>query len=89
MTHETAVNVIGDYAAQRQYRDLSPLAITRARQVVLDFIGTMLGGYQTELGQLSADYAADMQPGDDATIVGDGTAIRRIRGIGFLGEAGF
>lgn len=72
MTHETAVNVIGDYAAQRQYRDLSPLAITRARQVVLDFIGTMLGGYQTELGQLSADYAADMQPGDDATIVGDG-----------------
>ncbi len=72
MSKQTAVSVIGDYAAARRYEDLSELAIVRARQVLLDFIGTMLGGYQTELGQLSADYAAQMQPGHDATIVGDG-----------------
>lgn len=72
MSKQTAVSVIGDYAAARRYEDLSELAIVRARQVLLDFIGAMLGGYQTELGQLSADYAAQMQPGHDATIVGDG-----------------
>ena len=72
MKKETAVAIIGKYAANRSYADLSALTITRARQVVLDFIGTMLGGRQTELGQLAADYAAVMQPGADATIVGDG-----------------
>ncbi len=72
MKDQTAVSVIGEYVSARRYEDLSDLAVVRARQVVLDFIGTMLGGYQTELGQLSADYAAQMQPGNDATIVGDG-----------------
>lgn len=72
MTTQTAVSIIGDFVAARQYSDLSDLAVTRARQVTLDFIGTMLGGYQTELGALAADYAAQMQPGDDATIIGDG-----------------
>ena len=72
MSKQTAVAVIGDYVAARRYEDLSKLTIVRARQVLLDFIGTMLGGYQTELGQLSAEYAAKLQPGADATIVGDG-----------------
>ena len=72
MKDRSAVAVIGEFAAERRYSDLSDLAIIRARQVVLDFIGTMLGGYQTELGQLAADYAADMIRGDDATIVADG-----------------
>lgn len=72
MTKHTAVSIIGEYAAARKYEDLSELTVARARQVTLDFIGTMLGGYQTELGQLAADYAARMQPGDEASIVGDG-----------------
>lgn len=72
MKNQTAVSVIGEYAANRRYEDLSELTVTRARQVLLDFIGTMIGGYQTELGQLAADYAAGMLPGDDATIVGAG-----------------
>ncbi|MCY3831388.1 MAG: MmgE/PrpD family protein [Chloroflexi bacterium] len=72
MTKQTAVSIIGEFVAERQYSDLSDLAITRARQVTLDFIGTMLGGYQSELGALAADYAAQIQPGDDATIIGDG-----------------
>lgn len=72
MTKQTAVSIVGEFVAERRYDDLSDLAITRARQVTLDFIGAMLGGYQTELGALAADYAAQIQPGDDATIVGDG-----------------
>lgn len=72
MKDQTAVAIVGEFVAKRRYDDLSDLAITRARQVTLDFIGTMLGGYQTRLGALAADYAAQMQPGADATIVGDG-----------------
>lgn len=72
MTQNTAVSILGEFVAERQYRDLSALAITRARQVTLDFIGTMLGGYQTRLGALAADYAAQMQPGAEAGIIGDG-----------------
>ncbi len=72
MSKQTAVSVIGEFAAERRYSDLSELTIIRARQVLLDFVGTMIGGYQTRLGQLSADYAADMIAGDEATIVADG-----------------
>ena len=72
MKNQTAVSIIADYAAARKFADLSDLTVTRARQVVLDFIGTMLGGYQTRLGKLAADYAAEMLPGDEATITGDG-----------------
>ncbi|MYI41899.1 MAG: MmgE/PrpD family protein [Chloroflexi bacterium] len=71
MTKTTALDIVAAHVAETRYSDLSPLTITRARQVVLDFIGTMLGGYQTPLGKLAADYAAQLQPGSQATIVGD------------------
>ena len=72
MNDRTAVQVIGEYAASRRYDELCDLTITRARQVTLDTIGTMLGGWQTRLGKLAADYAAQIHAGDDASLVGDG-----------------
>ncbi|MCY4060893.1 MAG: MmgE/PrpD family protein [Chloroflexi bacterium] len=72
MKEQTAVQFIGEYAANRRYHQLSELTLTRARQVMLDHFGVTLGGIQTELGQRAADYAAQMHPGDDATIIGDG-----------------
>ena len=69
---QNAVARIADYAVNLRYDDLSELTIVRARQVILDFIGTMLGGYQSRLGRLAADYAATIQGGDDATIIADG-----------------
>ena len=74
MTKQTAVSFVGEFVADRRYSDLSDLAITRARQVTLDYIGTMLGGCQTELGALAADYAAQIHPGNEAAIIGDGRA---------------
>ncbi len=71
MTKRTAVDIVAQHVAETSYSDLSDLTITRARQVVLDYIGTMLGGYQTPLGKLAADYAAQLLPGSQATIVGD------------------
>ena len=67
-----AVELIAAHAAQRRYEDLSEMTITRARQVMLDTLGTTLGGYQTRLGRLTADFAAFRYPGEEATLVADG-----------------
>lgn len=68
----TAVARIASYANTLRFADLPELAVTRARQVMLDTLGTALGGYQTNLGRLAADYAATMQPGEEAMLLADG-----------------
>lgn len=72
MNGQTAAQYIGEYAAARRYDELSDLTIARARQVTLDHFGVTLGGIQMKLGKMAADYAAQMHPGNDATIIGDG-----------------
>ncbi len=67
-----AVQKIAHYAANLSYDDLTEAVVIRARQVVLDTIGTALGGYQTRLGKLAADFAAKMNPGDEASLIADG-----------------
>ena len=67
-----AVDVIAAHAAQRRYEDLCEQTVARARQVLLDTLGTTLGGYQTRLGRLTADFAAYRYPGEAATLVADG-----------------
>ncbi|MCY4525068.1 MAG: MmgE/PrpD family protein, partial [Anaerolineaceae bacterium] len=67
-----AVDIIAAHAAQRRFEDLGERTVTRARQVLLDTLGTTLGGYQTRLGRLTADFAAYRYPADEATLVADG-----------------
>jgi 2-methylcitrate dehydratase PrpD len=67
-----AVQRIATYASQAKFKDLTELTVVRARQVVLDFLGITLGGFQTSLGRLTADYAAAVRSGSDASIIGDG-----------------
>ena len=71
-TARNAVKLIATYAAQRRYENLSEMTVTRARQVILDTLGTTLGGCQTRLGRLAADFAAYRYPGEEATLVADG-----------------
>lgn len=68
----TAVAKIAHHAASLTYEQLPQIAIIRARQLILDTIGTALGGYQTRLGKLAADFAVRMHPGDEATLIADG-----------------
>ncbi|TVR22709.1 MAG: MmgE/PrpD family protein [Anaerolineaceae bacterium] len=72
MNKGTAVQTIAGYVANLKFEDFDELTIIRARQVIYDTLGTMLGGYQTRLGKLAADYAAEMYPGDEATLIADG-----------------
>ncbi len=67
-----AVDIVAAHAANLRYDDLGATAVTRARQVMLDTLGTTLGGYQTRLGRLTADFAAQRYPGEEATLVADG-----------------
>lgn len=67
-----AVEKIAAYAVKLRFEDLTEATVTRAREVVLDTLGTALGGYQARLGQLSADYAATMEAGEQASLIGDG-----------------
>ena len=72
VTSENAVNIIAAHAANLRYEDLNEMTITRARQVMLDTLGTALGGYQTRRGQMTVDFAAQWYPGEEATLVADG-----------------
>ena len=67
-----AVEKVATSAANLKYGQLSDLTVTRARQVVLDTLGTALGGYQSRLGLLAAGYAANRKPGDEASLIADG-----------------
>ena len=68
----SALDRIAAHAANLRYEDLRETTVTRARQVMLDTLGTSLGGYRTRLGRLAADYAAQRMPGEEATLVADG-----------------
>ena len=70
--NKNAVEIIAAHAATLRYEDLGETTVTRARQVILDTLGTSLGGYQTDLGRMTADYAALRMPGEEASIVVDG-----------------
>ena len=68
----SAIDIIAAHAANLRYEDLSEMTIIRARQVMLDTLGTSLGGYQMRLGRLTADFAAQRMPGEEASLVADG-----------------
>ncbi len=73
-TKKNAVDVIAAHAATLRYEDLGEKTILRARQVILDTLGTSLGGYRTRRGRMMADFAARHYPGDEATLIADGRA---------------
>ena len=68
----TAVSIIAAHAANLSFDQLSETTILRARQTVLDTIGTTLGGLQTELGARTVEFAAKMHTGSEASLIGDG-----------------
>ena len=85
----TAIQRIARYASNLAFGDLPELAVVRARQVMLDTLGTALGGYQTPLGQRAADYAATVERGDDAMLLADGrcsTVAGAAWAIGVMGK---
>lgn len=71
-TNPRAVEAIADYVTGLRFEALTDQTIIRARQIILDFIGTALGGYQTSLGERVSEFAAEVFAGQQAKIIGDG-----------------
>ena len=69
---QSLVEQFAHYAAELSYADLTPDAIRIAKRLVFDSLATGLGGYQWQLGQNAAAFAADGMPGSEATILGSG-----------------
>jgi len=69
----TLVHRLVDYALGLRYEEISEEAIRIAKWLVFDSIGTGLGGYQTERGRKAFAYVNAMMPGDQATVLGNGS----------------
>jgi 2-methylcitrate dehydratase PrpD len=57
------------FAAQLRFEDLPREAVHRAKQIVLDTIGTTLGGYRAGFGPLTVAFAQRHYAGSAATII--------------------
>ena len=69
----TLVHRLVDYALGLRYEEISEEAIRIAKWLVFDSIGTGLGGYQTERGRKALAYVNTIMPGDQATVLGNGS----------------
>tara|TARA_Y100001934_G_scaffold249597_1_gene311188 strand:+ start:8653 stop:10032 length:1380 start_codon:yes stop_codon:yes gene_type:complete len=65
-----AVEYVAGHASELDYDMLSPLAIKRAGQVIVDTICCALGARDTDLGKLAAEYAMATEPGNEAILWG-------------------
>lgn len=72
MNNKPLVERLADYAVNLAFDDIPPDAIQMAKWILFDTLGTGLGGYQTELGRKAARYGAELMPGEQATLLGDG-----------------
>jgi 2-methylcitrate dehydratase PrpD len=68
----SVIDEIANYTAKLEFEDLTELAVLRTRQVVLDYLGITIGGYQTRLGGMTTEYAATVRSGTDASMIADG-----------------
>ncbi|MGQ0570374.1 MAG: MmgE/PrpD family protein [Armatimonadota bacterium] len=68
----TLVAQLGAFAAGLRYDMLPAIAVTRARQIALDTIGTALGGYRRGFGPRVVEFVLRTHPGSAATLIGDG-----------------
>jgi 2-methylcitrate dehydratase PrpD len=61
---------IAAYVATLRYEDLSALDVTKTKQHVLDTLGAMIMGTQTDAGRLIVDFARAQAARGDASVIG-------------------
>ena len=74
-TRTTVLEDVGGWVAKLQYQDLTPEAIHRAKQVLLDTIGCALGGVNADPVRM-ARQVVDIEGGKpQATVIGVGSKV--------------
>jgi 2-methylcitrate dehydratase PrpD len=66
---------LGAFAARLRFAQIPPEAVHRAKQIVLDTVGTALGGYRAGFGPQVVAFTRRTAPGDVATVLGDGARV--------------
>jgi 2-methylcitrate dehydratase PrpD len=61
---------LATYASELQYDVLSPELVARAKELILDTLGTLLGGSQYPAGQIAARYVAGLGESGACTVAG-------------------
>jgi 2-methylcitrate dehydratase PrpD len=74
-TQGTLIHRFGAFAAALRYDQLPSAAVHRAKQIVLDTLGTALGGYRAGFGRQVVAFTARIAPGTEATMVADGRRV--------------
>ena len=62
-------NIVADFIVGIGWHDLPPAVQRQARMALLDTLGAALAGTQTPISRITAGYAAETWPGDEATIL--------------------
>ncbi len=71
-----ATEILASYAANLKYEDLPEPVVAQAKRIIMDTVGSMIGGVPLPLGNTIVELAQDMGGGaSEATIVGSGAKV--------------
>lgn len=69
------IDILAKYAAEAKYEDFPAEVVKRAKYLILDNIGCVLGAARTEVGQRYLALARSMGRGNDVTLMGSGDRV--------------
>ena len=70
---------LAEYATETRFEDYPPEVIDRVKILILDSIGCMFGGCQTNLGKAILAPIKNMGGSEEATLVGGGARVPTIQ----------
>jgi 2-methylcitrate dehydratase PrpD len=71
----TLTQRLAQFIAQTQFADLPPDALVMTRRSILDWIGSAIRGGATEPARITRHVADRLMPGDEATVLADGSRL--------------
>lgn len=69
------IDILAKYAAEAKFEDFPAEVVNRAKYLILDNIGCVLGATRTEVGKKYLALARNMGGGNDVTLTGSGDKI--------------
>jgi 2-methylcitrate dehydratase PrpD len=71
-------DTVARYVHDTRFEDLPEHVIERAKYAVLDNVGCVLGGYQTDVGKLNVELAKDLGGKPESMLFGDGSRVTSV-----------
>jgi 2-methylcitrate dehydratase PrpD len=68
----TETEILADFVCSTNFDSLPRQVVAKAKVEILDLLGAIFGGYQTECGKMISQYVADQGGSKNAIVVGSG-----------------